>query len=866
MTLATAHFLAGLHALCHRRWLTDHELAQLDERGGALTPEFWRETKAMLKSFDQAPGPTDLNLGFTSLVLMWLGLSDEAAFAERYGGVGVDEAFARDRGLTAVLAHVLEGGQGQPHEAYALPLSHAWSGRAVRLMDQLPDTGSLVISTLERAIDGSPWDPQRLRPLFEGIVHVADLIGDEKSLSTARRMLETIDREAAPSECDTFLVTASAQLLTALWLITREGHLLETERGLASGIQPTPETWDKAVLAAREGRVDDIPVPLRLVREWGAPEELTEEAARRCLGDTAPLLPDIVAEIERVWGGGVGNDVTEEVARAVASVVVIRHIHLQGEYHPPPGEKGSVWFEAHQGARRPETMERASVLRQVRAVLIRCETDPLALALAYIDSAQENHALGAHDETRADLAEAMHWGAQYKGEAARRDQAATCVAQYIWLAGDPDAAMHRLRALAGEHAAKLLRDLEAREPSREALRVAEAEHRQRGDVESWCEVAVAHLLAGHHVTAEQTAREICEQHPHSALAWHTHGSVLFELGRYRDTVAPARRALALDPDNTSSRAFFARVLGRIGPDGQAEAGELAITVIEAADAEEAVPPRILCELVVVAWYAGTDLARIRRADDLMREIGTRREAPPEWLGAAVARRFHGVVSEDGPAWLARLAEAGRDSPVEIARFVVERVEALSWSETLIERSVRAAFEKAREDGCPPSITAEHLHRAARIKAREKAVGRALRAAVEFGYTEPDPDDAYTPSEFEIASALAWQPNFEQVVASFGDEPVIRLRASQLAQAACFAPSGVGPDDLLNIQETFSSERVAWVRWIAEGEVLKGLAEASGLSPATRVRLQTFLKLAKADDDEEIRGAVWVTRWHEAEQS
>ena len=288
MHIATAHVLTSLYALAHRVALTPDEIAYLDERGSTLTPQVWRETKDTLRAFDQAPGPTDLELGFTALVLMWLGLPDEAAFVERYGGVGVDEAFARDRGLTAVLAHVLEGGQGQPHEAYALPLSHAWSGRAVRLMDHLPDTGSLVISTLERAIDGSPWDPQRLRPLFEGIVHVADLIGDEKSLSTARRMLETIDREEAPSECDTFLVTASAQLLTALWLTTHEGGLLESECGFEPDIEPNLETWNAAVFAVRNGSIHAIPVPIRLVREWGAPEELTEEAARICLRDSVP--------------------------------------------------------------------------------------------------------------------------------------------------------------------------------------------------------------------------------------------------------------------------------------------------------------------------------------------------------------------------------------------------------------------------------------------------------------------------------------------------------------------------------------------------------------------------------------------------
>ena len=862
MTLATAHFLAGLHALCHRRWLTDHELAQLDERGGALTPEFWRETKAMLKSFDQAPGPTDLNLGFTSLVLMWLGLSDEAAFAERYGGVGVDEAFARDRGLTAVLAHVLEGGQGHPHEAYALPLSHAWSGRAVRLMDHLPDTGSLVIPTLERAIEGSPWDPQRLRPLFEGIVHVADLIGDEKSLSTARRMLETIDREEAPSECDTFLVTASTQLLTALWLITREGHLLETERGLALDIEPNLETWDAAVRAVRNGSVD-IPMPVRIVQHWGAPEELTEEAARRCLGDTAPLLPDIVAEIERVWGGGVGNDVTEEVVRAVASVVVIRHIHLQGEYHPPPGEKGSVWFEAHQGARRPETIERASVLRRVRAVLLRCETDPLALALAYIDSAQENHALGAHDETRADLAEAMHWGAQYKGEAARRDQAATCVAQYIWLAGDPDAAMHRLRALAGEHAAKLLRDLEAREPSREALRVAEAEHRQRGDVESWCEVAVAHLLAGHHVTAEQTAREICEQHPHSALAWHTHGSVLFELGRYRDTVAPARRALALDPDNTSSRAFLARILSRVGADGREEAVALAVEVIETDDALAAVPPDLLAELADIVHHGGGDIRPAWRTDGLLWMHRARNDPPTEWLGAAAARRCcHRVWAEDAPMWLARLADEAKDAPAALARFVVERVEALR---SIIEREIEARADAGRDERAPEWMD-EAKRKLARRDARTEAVGVALRAAISLGYAEPDLDEGYQGSGGHIEPARHWEPHLKSIASCFGDEIAIRMRASELAQALWHGSGEVGESELLLVLETLADERVAWIRfrWAGENESFADLDAIAGLTLATGIRLQRVLECAGIEDDEGVREARWPTCWHGAD--
>ena len=147
MELATAHLLTAIYALSHRVALIPDEVALLKERGTALTPELWHETKATLKLADRGGEGTELELGFVPLVHEWLGLQNEAAFIERYG-VGVDEALARDRGCLSAAAAALEGDRSAP---LALPVSHAWSARAMRLMEALPETGDLVLLSLERA-------------------------------------------------------------------------------------------------------------------------------------------------------------------------------------------------------------------------------------------------------------------------------------------------------------------------------------------------------------------------------------------------------------------------------------------------------------------------------------------------------------------------------------------------------------------------------------------------------------------------------------------------------------------------------------------------------------------------------------------
>ena len=555
-------------------------------------------------------------------------------------------------------------------------------------------------------------------------------------------------------------------------------------------------------------------------------------------------------------------DVSPDVSRAMASIAVIRHMQVEGAYRPLPGERESVYWETHQGPRRPASVERAGLLRRLRTVLLRCEVDPLAVAAAHLDRANELKALGDHDRTREALAEAMRSTARYQGEQARRDHGAVCFAQQRWLEGDAQDALRRLRNLDGEKARELVDAIAARAGSRDVLREAEEGYHPERIVE-FCEVAVAHLLAGHNVRAEVVARQICESHPESALAFHTLASVLTELGRNWDAVAPARRALERAEDPTPDRASLARILARIGADGREESVALALDVLKAHDVLTAIPRDVLAELLDLAHYGGADPALSRRIDGYIRAYRAKCDPPPEWLGAAVARQLHGVPSVAAPDWLSELAQAGPAAPAELARLVVERVETLQWWRTLIERDVDAKAGEAHGSFSPEWMP-EAARRLARREARTEAVGAALRAAVALGYAEPELDRGYAGSGAPIASACHWTAHLEPVAAFFGDELAIRLRASEVAQASWFSPDLLPEDELLVLLATFDYERVAWIRWAAQCDAIAEPRAISGQTPATRARLERLLEVASLDDDKVLREASWPNRWNDAQ--
>ena len=698
-------------------------------------------------------------------------------------------------------------------------------------MDVLPGTGEAVLLTLDRALDGCPWDPSWLRPLGEAIVDVADRMGDEERAKAARKLLETIDREEASEEHQPFLLTAATQILTALWCLTHDGFVLEGEQILESAIEPSRVTWRGVISAIHEERIEDIPVPHKFVRVWGAPEEIDEEAIRYCLEASAGELPAVARAIECLWGGALGNGVPDEVARQVVKVAVIRRLQIERDFRPLPGERRNIWYEAHQGARRPETLERIAVLVRMHEVLLRAEIDPMAVvATVHLGRAAETESRSKHNETEKHLAEAMRWTRRIENDPSRRDYGAVCVAQSPWYRGEFEEAIRRLRGLEGERASAALREIEENEEGRATLRSAEEEHALRGNVESWCGVAVAHVGAGHTVRAELVAPEICERHPEIGIARCTQppfyrnsggsatppclpegpsrsvptrpGDARFSRGSSDGSVPRAGRRARRSRRRSSVRRPRGRALARCSP------------------------------TLPTSRTTGADIRHARQADDLLWERRFAEQPPAEWLGAAAARRCHEVWAEDAPEWLARLAGA---APQELARFVVERIEALLYWHAITEPSPQGGIDPAGDEGFPGWM-GEAAKELAHRTAREKAVGAALRAAFKLGYVGPDLDDGHGRTGTTIVSARAWDPHVAEIASCFGDELAIRLRASESAQPVLFGSREAGAQEYLVVRETLAGERLAWKRWGETNEVFPALDAISELSPATRARL------------------------------
>ena len=168
-----------------------------------------------------------------------------------------------------------------------------------------------------------------------------------------------------------------------------------------------------------------------------------------------------------------------------------------------------------------------------------------------------------------------------------------------------------LKDLRGPRSAELFRQIAAREPERTGVARAERAVRRRGDLESRCDLARAHLMAGHVIPAERLAYELCRTDPDEPLAWTTLARVLEAGGRYRDAARPAREALARGADVGSGRVLLARILNRLGPDGREESTALAAGVLEAHPDEAPVGSHDLAE-------GGADRARRRgRPQDLL---------------------------------------------------------------------------------------------------------------------------------------------------------------------------------------------------------------------------------------------------------
>ena len=820
MQPATVHLLTAFHALTHRLSLSEDLTGELERQGAALTPALWRTTVGLLHEADRGTPGTRVDIGFEPLLHRWLGVDDERGFVEGYGVTAAD-ALDRDRGALGPLAEAIANGDG-PEDVRDL-VSHAWSARAMRLMDGFPKSAGAVVEALDRAIEGCPWPAMRRRALFEAMAVASEELGDWGRAQAARDFVHRLDQEDA-------LAYIAAQALLVLWCVTHDDLLLSHERGRDPGIDPSPAGWARVREAVEAGRHEDVPAPVETFAAWSRGDGLEEYVLRIALQMHAPLLADMARAVEMLLEGGEEPvSLSFDALRLVVDALMRRRDWVAGGFEPLPGERRNLYCEAHQGARRPDTMERVAVLRGLHQVLERCEkADPMAPARVHADRAAECTARGEHEEAWPLLVKASELADEIPHDPDRQGDTKARVAEYHWRAGEAAKAGRMLQVLRGPRSAELFRRIAAREPERTVVGQAERALRRRGDLDSRCSLAHAHLAAGHVIPAERIAYELSRTYPDEPLAWTTLARVLEAVGRYRDAVAPAREALARGSDVGSGRVLLARILNRLGPDGRQESTALAVGVINAHPDEAPVGSHDLAEAVRIAQDGWAEIEICWRGDDQVWALRETDEPPAEWLGAAVARRGHGAWTPDAPEWLERLAAA--DEPAETARFVVERVEALQYFRLLLARSLFVVVEGLGAEG------------AAYARALELLRDRHGRSIEE---------------EASEAPALVDIP--------FGFEPfTFRLRPDPFL---VLAADDVDERERIMLMHTLEAERVDWIRRAGANDRLHALVAGfgGGVSAATAGRLEPVLALSRCHDAEQIRATVWATRWHEAER-
>ena len=320
--------------------------------------------------------------------------------------------------------------------------------------------------------------------------------------------------------------------------------------------------------------------------------------------------------------------------------------------------------------------------------------------------------------------------------------------------------------------------------------------------------------------------------------------ILYREGRYRDAIESAREALS-QGDGTVARVLLARALGRRGPEGREEATAHALAVIDTHAGEDPHAVEALADMARIAHDGGAGIERCREADDRVQALRGTVDRPEEWLGAAAARRCHGVWAEDAPAWLADLAVASNQEPVELARWLVERVEALQRFRLVAGRALFGAVEGLHAERCLAPRAEELL---------------AERYSIRVGPEGVAP-------ELLPETRLAWDLHVFAVEAVFGEELALLLRASERAQAVLFGSDSAPKRDVALSLAALEAEHAAWIRWAgtfaALDEVVAG--DAGGFATGTTARLKPVLELARSGDEEAIRSAAWSNRWHEAER-
>ena len=312
MEITTTNLLTAPYSVSHRIALTAEEVAELDRDWPSLSPALWPATKALLAGADRGVAGTTLDIGFLPLVLRWLDLPDDDAFSDEMGA-RVVEALQRDLGHLAEIAGALES-PGVPDspptlmsETLALELSVVWSQRGACLMKARPQAASAAVQTLERAVAHYPWCNSQYRHLLKSVALACEACGDWERHRAVHGQIQDFDREVGSRAEVREACRTAALVLSILWCITHDDLLLDAERGIEPAVRPSPEVWARVCASVEAGDLDGVPVPVRTCVAWTGDETMDSELLRWSLEGSRGLLAEMIAAVERLWGGPQGG-------------------------------------------------------------------------------------------------------------------------------------------------------------------------------------------------------------------------------------------------------------------------------------------------------------------------------------------------------------------------------------------------------------------------------------------------------------------------------------------------------------------------------------------------------------------------------
>ena len=571
---AAVSILTAYYAIHHGLALTPEDRAAIACDEEVPSPATWSSAVRLLGEASETSQPTCIYLRGLTHALRWLGLACEEAFVERYG-VSAAQALSHDIGRSLRVARHVEDASYVVLDQVSAAVTNVWVARAHWLLTLGPAAGAAAVEALEAAAQHCPpgdcWR-ERIAAALRHAQSVATAGGGATAVATAA------EESAGAVLVHPNLVAAvvAARYLAMLWCRSRP----ESERALwrlnaeadADEHQPHgPALWD-AVERTESGSAFELPVLLDTFRAWspqvpgipGGRALLGVGAASQralagvlggCITETceAGLWGDLITATDAIWGRRPVLEQISASARQVAlSGLVGRRAAVQASWCPVEGERPDIWFERHEAAQRPDTLERVTLIDRIWDVAMDAAAwDPSLEMGVAVDRAADLYARGRDGDEWEQLARAARIGNHLGGKGTRGyPWAAPLVhefARYSWEFGDVAEASEAYRQLSvadDSTAREMLRRIEALKEHAQRAAALEAawERDPGGAVDIAVDLLLSHNAAGHSRRARMLAIEILLQHPKEPLLWFASAWLLVADGRYRSAVDPLRAA------------------------------------------------------------------------------------------------------------------------------------------------------------------------------------------------------------------------------------------------------------------------------------------------------------------------------------